>query len=410
MSNILLDLESSFSRIEDGLRNKTESINQQYDSNVKKLSRIFYSSGEFSTFSQSINEQRDVLLNKIYEARNNQLIEFNNLVKKLLILNRLDLDIINRVKIKIFNDLKVFKSKNSFNFDSVLTNHSFINGFDFYQFSKYSKFMVNKKRLKLKLKSGFSIQHLNNKDDQFFKLSHKRYFICAKPKNECTKMMVLNSRGSIMYSKELNKKSNKFKSIFKQTSSYIIHLFESFQNSNSHTTIKVYNFKLETVFTFNLKNVFLNEIIVNSNKNEFALQNLETSKILIYNLDTLQSSHIKLKTEAKNDRLIHFNDEKLYFFKLSKLLNYIYVIDRLNGSKLSTIPICDNQQSVKFDKSSHIYYADCKNRIAKVYTSDGKLLYKVLVDQRIMPFSFTGADSIIYSQRLNGKYLEFDEY
>ena len=115
MSNILLDLESSFSRIEDGLRNKTESINQQYDSNVKKLSRIFYSSGEFSTFSQSINEQRDVLLNKIYEARNNQLIEFNNLVKKLLILNRLDLDIINRVKIRIFNDFQVFKTKNSFN-------------------------------------------------------------------------------------------------------------------------------------------------------------------------------------------------------------------------------------------------------------------------------------------------------
>ena len=127
MSDLILDLESKFSRIQNKIDDKVTQINCFYAENVNKLNDSFNVEAAAERYSNGLNNQRDVLLNEEIEQRNSELSKANEF---------LDSNINPQSQINEFKRFKFIKSKKSFKI-LFLKELKFREKFNFVQLVKY---------------------------------------------------------------------------------------------------------------------------------------------------------------------------------------------------------------------------------------------------------------------------------
>jgi ankyrin repeat protein len=127
MSDLILDLESKFSRIKNKLDEKVSQINNFYAKNVNKLNDTFNVEAATERYSAGLNNQRDVLLNEEIEQRNSELSKAKEL---------LDSNINPLSQINEFKRLEFIKSKKSFK-TLFVKELKFRLNFDFVELFKY---------------------------------------------------------------------------------------------------------------------------------------------------------------------------------------------------------------------------------------------------------------------------------
>lgn len=431
VKNLLVELQKKFDLIDSGVDAKIKIVSELHELDCEKINNKF----ELDYIINGLNEYREVALKEINEKRIAQINEINEFCRKIV-------KTLNEHFVNGLQDSESFKKhsglfehlieeqgnymKNSSvyfmksrveNVLNLLNKFKFTQPFDFLKLNKYSDFIMTKKRIRLNLTSNYDSCNLSFIDrKRFLILPVNRVFVCSKIKNFFYNMLILDQDGCILYSREFRMEFEQFK-IFKTTSSHIIRLFRNKDEYGLHSNVEIYNFKLELNHSFKLDISYYSNFIISNN--EIAFQNnFERSKVLIYNLDHFRSIYINLNTEIPNGffyiydpfsyKLLHFNDEKLFFFKNGEIIN---IIDRGSLLILANISVCTYRKNFfKFDRDSQIYDLNDEENLIHVYRANGGISFDLPLKEKFKSLRFTFNDTIVYNQKSSEDFIEFDEY
>jgi hypothetical protein len=434
VNNLFVELQNKFNLIDSGVDAKIKIVNELHELDCEKINNKF----ELNYIINGLNEYREVALKEINEKRITQINDMNEFCSKIV-------KTLNEHFVNGSQDPESFKKhsglyehlieeqgnymKNSSvyfmrsrvkNVLNLLSKFKFTQPFDFFKLNKYSDFIMTKKRIRLNLAnlpSNYDSCNLSFIDrKRFLILPANRIFVCAKIKNFFYEMLIVDQDGRILYSREFRMEFEQFK-IFKTTSSHIIRLFRNKDESGLHSNVEIYSFKLELSHSFKLDISYYSNFIISNN--EIAFQNnFERSKILIYNLDHLRSIYINLNTEISNGffyiydpfsyKLLHFNNEKLFFFKNGEIIN---IIDRGSLLILANISVCTYRKNYfKFDRYSQIYDLNDEENVIHVYNANGAMSFDLPLKEKFKSLRFTLKDTIVYNQKSSEDFIEFDEY
>ena len=234
----------------------------------------------------------------------------------------------------------------------------------------------------------------------------------------------MDSNGNIVCSKKLDYNYKLANTLLKSTASKIFHLYEM-QHEKSNR-LNIYNLKLELVRSIKFSQSFYLNVIIY--KNEFALHNIFSNRVLIYNTNSFKSTSIQFQTAEENADfyvyskvylLNNLNEKHLYFYGH----DCVYIVKRTNGTKLAKVRTninsffvrLDIAYSIKFDRYSNIYYFENQPTSAKlpliiVYDSDGKYLCEISRRKQNENFILTYKDSCIFNYSINKNVIIYQEF
>jgi len=179
--------------------------------------------------------------------------------------------------------------------DSILFRTKFGNHLKFAQLFNYSKFMMNEEAISLA-----NASHLLGKENlcykNFYALSSNLIFFWCKMQNEKFEMVVLNKKGDLIRSKEVNQRYNGDKPSFdiKVNATNIIAL-KKFDN-----LVEIYNFNLELVHSFQVFiDKYENYDTLILNNYEIAFSDCRNNSITCFNYKTFNTKMNKIEFNPK---------------------------------------------------------------------------------------------------------------
>lgn len=411
MEDLLTVLESKFGELNLKIEKKIELINRSYELDVEKvIIRLKENENGFNVYENNINQHRDVLLKQI-NLKLNEIQNFNG-------------------EIKFLENLKenfVYFNK-SFGlccclFELILSEFEISPRLDLSKIDKYYELIISKKKIQLSLPETIVLESINNQRQKFLVLPLNRLLICAVIDHKHT-IFIVDSNGNIVCSKKLDYNYKLANTLLKSTASKIFHLYEM-QHEKSNR-LNIYNLKLELVRSIKFSQSFYLNVIIY--KNEFALHNIFSNRVLIYNTNSFKSTSIQFQTAEENADfyvyskvylLNNLNEKHLYFYGH----DCVYIVKRTNGTKLAKVRTninsffvrLDIAYSIKFDRYSNIYYFENQPTSAKlpliiVYDSDGKYLCEISRRKQNENFILTYKDSCIFNYSINKNVIIYQEF
>jgi hypothetical protein len=306
---------------------------------------------------------------------------------KLLLLN----NTIKSLKIQLIDFGQIQEEKYKLIFQNIKSTKDILNKICQYSFNT----SPNKKLWTTELpsiESGLTI-HKNN----FLHLSSNNFFLfLQKPGclSKTGKIMIVDNQSNIIKSKEVKAKKSLNQASFEVSNKHIICLYPK-------EAVFIYDFSLNLVKSFKLEDG-LNYIKIF--KNEYAICGCENYRIISYNEENAMFELSSSKRMKLNCKLIHFNDQHLYYYHHDGSL--LYIINKNNASSVKNYfdLSCTDANKIntvlKFDKNSQIYYLNSEKDLVEVYDQNGDLMFNFEFKKDKSWFkllSFTQSNKIVTS-------------
>ena len=139
--DLLRKLEEQFKRIDSKINTKTELISRNYDRNDAKIKEQL----QEADFKNGINQARDMMLKQIWNQRNEQLKEVDNLKSRVQSLSEF------RSKAEAIKSANLSFARSLVGiYESILFRSKFESWFDLQQFLNFSQFIAAKRSFDLR--------------------------------------------------------------------------------------------------------------------------------------------------------------------------------------------------------------------------------------------------------------------
>ena len=414
-------LDTFFNQFQSRIDTKKDLINKRCEIDAEKIDKRYGNEHE-----DNLNEQREILLNQLYEKRNDELEQVNK--KFAILVKNLDNnDLVNkRKKLKLCSDYQlvtnnlrmkelVFRKPNSNSLSSILNLFKYENTFNYAKMIYYSDLIMTsncKKSFEIDLTKDYDIEYASN-DKQIFVLPPNKLFMVAiNIKNGCkAKMLVINKKGTILCSKDLD---YFYANSFKSNSTNIIRIF--CQNSNEDI-VEIYDFNLNLIHFFKLNERIRSFILT---KDYFG--SICFNKIVLFDLNSFKTSYTSIEINDENhplylnedlDSLIHVNDSKLYV--IANDGQDLNIIERKTGNRVGIIETGEySQYFLRFDDESRIYSYLRKDKSINIYDQNGSFISKIklLFNNDLFYSSWlTPINTIVHDKiKYLGNTLEYYEF
>ena len=405
--NLIASIKLKFDVINENMKTKKNLIRTKFDNDFKSINVQFGLDKE-ADIKDKLNDEREILLKKLNVSKI-YLMEMVNAIYSMTEPPEFETKL-TKLKARIKEYLLFFDKNNSIEFTKLLIKHKFKHDSGLARLNKYQELQLTKKRVNFKLPNGYNYADLTpGKTYGIINLDYNRILIYIQAlDDDSDDMLIINSKGEKLYSKSSVRKEGQCKSIKASGSSIII--LNQFDNETVCSFVEIYNFKLCLITSFNIKNSYLDEFVVNNN--EIAFQNVNAQKLLVLNLDFLKLININVKEKGS---LVHLNNNKFYLSKYDSQNGYniILVCDRLtNESKILPFRL-SSPLYLKFDSNSRILLFDIKKLRINIYSCDGILEKNLSFNGEFILYAyirFTYWDTAIYNIKFNKEYIEYDEY
>ena len=407
--NLILNLKSCFTKIDQDINSKTKHIEKSYENLVSHIENIF--SIQLRYHENGLNEYRDLLLNKSIAYRNKQLFDFDLWFETTFIQHNYlkCIGLIMKKKPFIKASFIKFNQSQIILNNLILITYRFEDVFNLDKIIKYFDIIIKAKRFKLPLGKNKKISILN-KTEKFLAIPNDKILIKIKENNANKILMVVNTKGEVLAKKKIDIVYNE---IFDLSDCHIIRLYTLIYNYEFVSFVQIFDFKLNLTSSFKLENYYFNfkinkKTLVIEGVDGFIYQDLN---VLLANQDrTCWSSAPK---EYIFDSLYNVFDNKIYIYKYSK---FIFGYDTMNKSMLQNkIEISfekRNQvdQILKFGNESKIYYYKEIEKLIQVYDSNLNLLSSILLNTNFGSFKFlkfTRFEIIVLNKSVQENIIEY---
>ena len=288
----LKSLEEQFKRIDSKIITKTELISRNYDRNDAKIKEQL----QEADFKNGINQARDMMLKQMWNQRNEQLKQVDNLKSRVQYLSEFK------------RKAEAIKSANlSFArplvriYESILSRSKFESLFDLKQMLNYSKFIVAKR--------SFDVRAVKKKTsrsciDGWFKLPSDLLLVVSSFDTTGTdkgSMSIVNEKGEIIRHKVFNEKDFmlRIQHCIKVNTTNIIVFNRISSPAIRKLMIDVYSFELELVHSFKLNDKFKHY--------DIKLNNYEIVLYKLYGYNGISLSCFNYKNIRFKQRAVHLD-------------------------------------------------------------------------------------------------------
>jgi hypothetical protein len=436
------DLESKFLEIDIKIKAKKHIVNIKHDTDAEKICNIFEEEiDERSKDEEGIIEQHEHLLNKLCQKRDDHLQEitknFQNFAENLTLINIFnaeqydaELEYATEALMEKYAKIKEnffhFAPLRRKNYASMLKKYVFSKPLDLEKLNKYFNLVI------------VSRSYILLPENHFFISSHhilpsKRVVVFArsyKSSPGLRELLIINENG-ILHSRTLHNQSRLGEFSIKVSSTAILvyfHYFENIKGINSGESeepfVNIYDFELNLIKSFKLDFNYTLEFITPNNQAVF--RNSESNKIFIYDLDYFKTTYINTQCYVMNepffveanDKLVHMNEEFLYFNRTNeiKMFDYIYIMSRNTGLKVKGIQLKRSRESfayfsntIIFDNESNIYDWDRYQNVLFSYNSRCSILGRIEFSDNIRKdcnIKFSNYDTVILNNRIFNQHFE----
>ena len=228
-------------------------------------------------------------------------------------------------------------------------------------------------------------------------------------------MVILNADGAISSSKDIIINYEQIR-IFKTTSSAIIHLNHECTNGSISSVINVYNFRLESIYSFCFGNKFYVDNL--GCGNEFAV--CDSEGISVFKIENFEKVGKETYNNKQNeiysdsDKFINLDEFNFYFYDLS-LFNF-YIINRKNMlKKVIKFEYCFYLNDTIFDNNFKIYIINIDKRQFNAYSHEGTLLKTIEINHKfniclLKSIYLTHFNTVIYDCRIDQNKIKYCEF
>ena len=422
------NLEAKFKDIDEKLNFKIRLTNKSLEADLNKIESFW--ADNLTRFELSLNSYREKLLNDLLDTRNSQLETIsqyfsnqNYACSQQDVLDRGD---------QIKANFKYLSRKRF----ALLNFHKYETNFSLEKSLKYSN-LYQKTGLDRNLNDGFRIKQFNNKItyNLFLNLAPNRKFVFAQKEHagqKYHKLLIVDNRGEIVHSKNIETNLVELNNRFQVAPTRrIIRLAVLFNRKEYVSTIEIYDYELNLVFSFIEPNKFmyLGDILVYENK--IATKSFADNILII---DTISYEVNYLDYQSRDEALpfylndvkdyfVNFYRNRLYFVELKKDHNgsrNLYIINTKDGKrtgKMVEIWAFNNENLnslLKFDTECKIYIYENRNKSIKVHGPDGEALFNINADgigyfEMFKSLTFTLNKTVVFDIRIYNDYIEYNE-
>ena len=435
------DLESKFLEIDIKIKAKKKLVNVKHDIDAAKISNIFEEEIVRPNDEAGISEQREHLLNKLWQNRDDHLQEitslFQNFAENLTLVKRFNADQYD-AEVEIAKESlmeKYANMKENFyhfaplrrkNYASILKKYEFSKPLDLERLNKYFDLVIASRTFILLPQNHFftGSHHI---------LPSKRVVVFARSYTSSPglrKLLIINENG-ILHSRNLYNQSRFGEFSIKVSSTAILVYFNYFENIKGINSgefeepfVHIYDFELNLIKSFKLDFNFTHEFITPNNQAVF--RNSESNNILIYDLDYFKTTNINTQGQfmnepffvEANDELLHMNEDFFYFFRTNEkeMFDYIYIMSRNTGLKVKGVQLKRSRESyvycsnkIIFDNESNFFDLDRFKKVLFSYDSHGSILGRIELSDNIRTdcaIRFSNYDTVILNNRIFNQHFE----
>ena len=439
---IFYDIELKFFEINIKIVSKKQLINKSYELEVEKIKNRYQQNVINDLYAYNLFNQKDVLLSQLYHDRNNHignLIAFyNKAFEDLILIYIFDVhnfefrfkDLINSIRGKFFelkSNFLYFNRAKLLDFNLILNPYKFRKPLDFLKLNKYSHLLAAKKNFRIPEPYGINIEDVDIKNNCFLLPSTNKLLIVVKQEDFHFTMLIISHKCKVLQFRKFFSYGNHRIHVTKSKIVLIHPSADTSLNANQKlfSNIEIFNSQLDLTHKINLNITSMCKITI-ANDNEALFHKIGTLSFILCNWSTLKSTNIQLQNANKHDQfyaygiedeMIHLNDKNIYMARLNpKTTKFeaIYIIDRLNGNRVSNISIRPRHQiqTIKFDDESQVYDIDSyvRAKIINVYDMNGKFMYKIPLKEEFMSMRFNSFDTMTYNEVINEKFVNFCIY